>query len=141
MALTYEWSINSLKKKDQVNSEGATLEGAVVQTYWKVIGTDENGHAGEFQGATPFSAENVPAGSFVAFEDLTEETVCGWVQNIVNNDPVYKAHIDERIRHNIDVEHGLEVEVNESDLPWSTGDVTPVPSADADADAEADPAE
>ena len=66
---TWAWEVTSLKKKDQVNSEGVTLAGAVVQTYWKLTGTDADGNSSEFSGATPFTAVNVPAGSFAAFED------------------------------------------------------------------------
>jgi len=90
---TYVWEVTSLRKRDQQNSEGATLSGAVVQTYWKVTGTDGNGNTGEFSGATPFDASNVPAGSFVAFEDLTENTVLGWIQAVVNADQGYADHI------------------------------------------------
>ena len=71
---TWAWEVTQLKRKDEVNSEGATLSGAVCQTFWKVTGTDANGNTGEFSGATPFSAANTPAGSFVAFDDLTEFT-------------------------------------------------------------------
>jgi len=41
--MTYTWKITGLQKRDQVNSEGATLAGAVVQTYWEMEGTDEQG--------------------------------------------------------------------------------------------------
>ena len=135
MALSYTWKITGLKKKDQVNSEGATLEGAVVQTYWEAEGTDESGNKASFQGATPFSAENVPAGSFVAFEDLTEENVISWVQNIVDNDPSYAAHIEERIRAEIDKE--VVEDVTEGSLPWSDGsEVTPDPEVLASSEDE-----
>lgn len=124
MAFTYEWSVTSLKVKDEVNADGETLPNAVVQTYWKVVGTDENDNTGEFSGATPFTAANVPAGSFVAFEDLTEETVLGWIKNVVNSDESYKAHIDSQIQRRIDQE--VSVEKSGGDLPWST-EVTPTP--------------
>lgn len=122
---TWAWEVTSLKRKDQVNSEGATLTGAVTQTFWKVTGTDSDGNTGEFSGATPFTAESVPAGSFVAFDDLTEETVLGWIQNIVNNDQGYADHISERVKY--DIEKDLE---EEAAMPWGDGsDVTPVPDA------------
>ena len=122
---TWAWEVTSLKRKDQVNSEGATLTGAVTQTFWKVTGTDSEGNTGEFSGATPFTAENVPAGSFVAFDDLTEETVLGWIQNIVNNDQGYADHIAERVKY--DIEKDLE---EDAAMPWGDGsDVTPVPDA------------
>lgn len=124
MSLTYTWKITGLKKRDQVNVEGETLAGAVVQTYWEVKGTDESGEEGSFSGATPFTAENVPAESFTAFESLTEETVLGWVKSVVENDSGYKAHIEERIRNQID-----QTKVEDATPPWQTEEVTPVPPA------------
>tara|TARA_E500000081_G_scaffold12300_3_gene14958 strand:+ start:11573 stop:11986 length:414 start_codon:yes stop_codon:yes gene_type:complete len=111
---TWTWSVTSLKKRDQVNSEGATLEGAVVQTYWKVVGVDSDGNEGEFSGATPFTAVNVPAGSFAAFDDLTEATVLGWIQNVVNSDQGYADHISERVEAQID-----EANIEDGVMPWA----------------------
>ena len=119
MAFTYEWSVTNLKVKDQVNSEGATLQNAVVQTHWQVTGTDENGNSAQFSGATPFTAENVPAGTFTAFADLTEANVLAWIQNVVNSDAGYRAHIDERIQFEIDKD--LVTEIEEDSLPWAAG--------------------
>ena len=128
MALTYNYEVTSMKVKDEV--VGNTINhNAVVQTYWKVTGTDEalvteeGKNQGTFSGATPFTAANVPAGSFVAFTDLTEETVLGWIKNVVNNDPAYKEHIDGQIQKRIDQE--LTVEKSADDLPWATPATTP----------------
>ena len=125
MAFTYAWKVTNLKVKDQVNADGESLQNAVVQTYWQCEGTDENGNSAFFSGATPFSAENVPAGSFKAFADLTEADVLAWIQNVVNSDANYKAHIDEQIQREIDKE--LVTEVEEESLPWAT----PTPAPDA----------
>lgn len=115
MALTLTYSVTSLKVKDEVNSEGVTLQNAVVQTYWKVIGEDANGNQAEFQGATPFSAVNVPEASFKSFADLTEADVLGWIQAVVDGDPAYKAHIEEQLQKKIDIET-----MTEATLPWAT---------------------
>jgi len=124
---TWAWEVTSLRKKDQVNSEGATLSGAVVQTYWKVTGTDGNGNHGEFAGATPFDASSVPAGSFVAFESLTEETVLGWIQAVVNGDQGYADHISERVGAQIDEEA-----IEDASMPWAPEEeVTPPLPEDA----------
>lgn len=125
MAFTYAWKVTNLKVKDQVNADGESLQNAVVQTYWQCEGTDENGNSAFFSGATPFTAENVPAGSFKAFADLTEADVLAWIQNVVNSDANYKAHIDEQIQREIDKE--LVTEVEEESLPWAT----PTPAPDA----------
>jgi|TARA_R110000744_G_scaffold53296_2_gene113894 hypothetical protein len=124
---TWTWEVTSLKKKDQVNAEGATLAGAVVQTFWKVTGEDANGNEADFSGATPFTAVNVPAGSFTAFETLTESTVLGWIQAVVNADQGYADHISSRIELQID-----EVATTDAAMPWGDGsDVTPPTPADA----------
>jgi hypothetical protein len=125
---TWAWEVTSLKRKDQVNSEGVTLSGAVCQTFWKVTGTDSDGNTGEFSGATPFTAENTPAGSFVAFDDLTEATVLGWIQAVVNADQGYADHISSRVKLQIDEEL-----IEEAAMPWGDGsDVTPDPSAEVE---------
>ena len=109
MAITYTWEVTSLKTKN----EGDNLN-AVVQTYWKKIGTDENGNQGTFSGATPFTSVDVPAGEFVAFEDLTEETVLGWIQAVVV--VIYEEHVNGHIQNQIDDKIAPIVE---SSLPWA----------------------
>ena len=126
MAFTYTYTVRNLKVKDEVNADGDTLTNAVVQTYWDIVGTDEEGNSGQFTGATPFSAATVPAGSFTAFEDLEEATVIGWITNVIDSDPQYKAHIDTQIQKEID--RNVATEVVGEDLPW--GEPTPAPADD-----------
>lgn len=124
MAFTYTYKVRNLKVKDEVNADGDTLTNAVVQTYWDITGTDEEGNTGQFTGATPFSAANVPAGSFTAFADLDEATVIGWITGVINGDAGYKAHIDMQIQKEID--RNIATEVAGEDLPW--GEATPAPA-------------
>ena len=124
MAFTYTYTVRNLKVKDEVNADGDTLTNAVVQTYWDITGTDEEGNTGQFTGATPFSAANVPAGSFTAFADLDEATVIGWITGVINGDAGYKAHIDMQIQKEID--RNIATEVAGEDLPW--GEATPAPA-------------
>jgi hypothetical protein len=122
---TWAWEITQIRKRDQVNSEGATLAGAVVQSYWKLTGTNSDGEAGEFSGATPLDATMTPAGSFTAFADLTEDTVLGWIQPMVLGDQGYCDHIAERVQGQIEEE-----QTADAAMPWGDGsDVTPVPEA------------
>jgi len=123
MAFTYTYTVRNLKVKDEVNADGVTLTNAVVQTYWSVTGTDEEGNEGKFSGATPFSAANVPAGSFTAFADLEEATVIGWIEGVVNGDLDYKSHIDGQIQKDID--RNVATEVSGENLPW--GEATTAP--------------
>ena len=123
MAFTYTWKVTGLKIQNEVNSEGVTLTNAVVQTYWELKGTDENGNEATFSGATPFTAAEVPEAEFTAFDQLTEETVLSWIKNEVNNNSHYKTHIDEQLQKRIDEEN--RTELTTSDLPWATTPVTP----------------
>jgi hypothetical protein len=116
MAITYTWKVTGIKVKD----EGAN-KNAIVQTYWKKIGTDENGNVGEFSGATPFTSANVPDGQFVAFEALTEANVIAWVQSVVTGS--YEEHVNEQIAKQLAKSDPVEIK-----MPWDTG-VAPSGSA------------
>lgn len=115
MAVTYTWAVTGLKTRNETNADGVVLNNAVVQTYWKKTGTDENGNEGTFSGATPFTAADVPEGEFVAFESLTEETVLGWIQAVVVDS--YEEHVNAQIQKQIDLAINPVVE---SDMPWVT---------------------
>jgi len=101
-----------------------------------LTGVDGSGNEGEFAGATPFNATNVPAGSFVAFEDLTEETVLGWIKNVVETDQGYADHISSRVKLQID-----DATIEEASMPWAPEEevVDPVIEAEAPAEGESDP--
>ena len=88
--ITYTLKVTGVKTLTQGSNANA-----VVQTYWKKIGTDENGKTGEFTGATPFDASNVPADKFVPFDQLTEEIVIGWIKGVVTGS--YEKHVNEQI--------------------------------------------
>ena len=124
MALTLEYSVTNLKVKDEVNAEGVTLSNAVCQTFWKVVGTDPDGNTTDWAGATPFTAANVPAGSFTAFENLEESTVLGWITAVVEADEGYKAHIVGQLQRQLD-----EKLITDAEMPWAPV-VTPDPAAD-----------
>lgn len=120
--ITYTWKLTSLKRKDT-----SSLNNVIVQTYWKKIGTDENGVVGEFSGATPFDLTTVDPNNFVSYEDLTEEMILGWIQSVVVGD--YERHVNERIQKQIDEQVSPVTEVTAGDFPWSTPDesITPAP--------------
>lgn len=109
--MNYTWEINSIKRKDT-----STLSNIIVQTYWKKTGTDENGNSGSFSGATPFDLSTVDPDNFVAYEDLTEEMVLGWIQSVVVGG--YEEHVNEKIAEEIDKQVNPVTEVTEG-FPWS----------------------
>lgn len=126
MAFTYKYEVTAIKTKDEV-VDGITNTNAVVQTYWKLTGTDEQGNTGTFSGATPFTTTTMPAGStFVPFEQLTEAMVIGWIQEVVNTNPGYKQHIDAQIQKQIDEKIRP---VTEAQLPWAPATPPATPPA------------
>jgi hypothetical protein len=115
MAITYTWEVTSLK----TTNEGDNLN-AVVQTYWRKIGTDEHGHTAAFDGATPFTSipvtldESVSEefNSFIPFNELTEDIVLEWIKAVVIGD--YELHVNAKIQEKINREH-----VTQPGLPWA----------------------
>lgn len=118
MAITYTWEVTSLKVKNEGQNENA-----VVQTYWKKIGKDENNNEGIFSGATPFTSSNVPVGQFIPFEELTEETVLGWIKAVVVGS--YENHVNSKIAEQI---ADKITPVSEPKLPWASETETPRPT-------------
>jgi len=114
MAITYTWEITSLKTKNETLGDGVVLPNAVCQTYWKKIGTDENGNEGAFSGATPFSAANLTEENFKQFDTLTEEIVLGWIQALVIEG--YEEHVNGQIQKQIDEKV---TPIVESAMPWA----------------------
>jgi hypothetical protein len=97
--MTYSWTIIKFETRDQVNSDGVTLENAVVTVKWKRDGVDSNGTTGSVLGYTVLSAETVAQGDFVAFDSLTEELVIGWIENSLSAERLaeYNTAIQEQI--------------------------------------------
>ena len=105
------------------------VENVILHSRWELIGTEgTTGTRGRFIGATPIDFDSGSTDEFVAFGDLTEELVIGWVSASVTH-PVhgYWPHISERIQKEIDEVDDAVEEVQEEGLPWGTGSVTPTP--------------
>lgn len=121
MALTYEYKITSLKVRNETIANIA-VENAVVQTYWTLTGTDENGNVGTFSGATPFTADPTDSsGPFIPFDQLTEQDVINWISSVVETNPGYKDHINAQIEKQINEKISP---ITEPELPWVTTTIT-----------------
>lgn len=114
--MKYEWKITSLRKTDDPSLE---LNDIIVQTQWKLTGTDEDGHSGEFNGATPFEPDKVEPENFTSYENLTEAMVISWIQDVVESNPSYKDHIHQQIQKQIDAVKKPIIEISGNALPWS----------------------
>jgi len=77
MSNTYIWlvDVNGLECFPSVDGE----TNVVTNVHWRVNGTDGNGHNATVYGVQPLT---YTAGSpFIAYDNLTLETVISWVQN------------------------------------------------------------
>ena len=111
----YTYEVTGLKVRDEVVGN-TTNTNAVVQTYWKLTGSDGT-NEGTFTGATPFTSTTMPEGDvFVPFAELTEEIVIGWISDVVTGNPGYQKHIDEQITKQI---RDKVTPVTEAQLPWA----------------------
>ena len=123
MAVTYSWGITQMTKKTV--GEHANV---VLHARWELIGTEgTTGTQGRFIGATPIDFNTGSVDEFVAFGDLTQELVIGWVSSSVTGPNGYWDHISEQIQKGIDEVDDASEEVGDENLPWSTGSVTPTP--------------
>ena len=126
MALTYEWKLTGLKKRDT-----ADLNDLVIGTRWELKGTNDSGVYGTFSGATPLDIPDADEEGYIAYADLTETQVLGWIQDIVSGSSAtnYMDHINEQIEKQIDEKEYAQLEVQSNDLPWSetsgSSEVTP----------------
>lgn len=122
MALTYTWKLTSLKKRNN-----GSLNGVVFQSYWQKTGSDENGHTGTFSGATPFDPAQVDPSTFVAFDQLTEATVLGWIQSVVTG--AYEDHVNQQIQQQIDEKINAQEQIDAGKFPWNTSSPEETPSS------------
>ena len=86
-------------------------------------GTDSDGNVGSFAGATPFDNGDPTADDYIAFADLTEADVLGWIQAVVVGD--YETHVNSQIQKQID-----QLAVSDADMPWAPAP-EPAPADDA----------
>ncbi len=124
MAVTYSWGVTQMTKKTV-----GDLENVILHVRWTCTGTEgATGTEGTFVGATPLDFDSGSSDEFVAFGDLTEELVSGWVSSSVTSPATgYWDHISEQIQKKIDEVDDASEEIGSEDLPWSTGSVTPTP--------------
>jgi len=113
MAITYTWEVTGIKTRNANN-----FTDAIVQTYWKKIGTDSDGNTAHFAGATPFDADTIDSENFTELSQLTEEMVLGWIQNQVTGS--YEEHVNSVIQNQLDDITSPITELNNEDLPWQS---------------------
>ena len=110
--MVYSWKVIKLVTQDVVNADGATLTDAVTRVQWIRTGTTDDGtKAADVVGWFEPSANNVAASDFVAYADLTENTVIGWLE--AGLDSSLLTSYNNRIQEKIDT-----IGTEEKALPW-----------------------
>lgn len=110
--MTYSWQIVKFDTRDQTNSDGVTLSDAVVRIKWRRIGVDSEGNTGKVVGYTILTAEATAQSDYIAFADLTEDTVTGWLTALTTDAQItdYNLKITESINKMVTTERAV---------PWS----------------------
>ena len=85
MAIEYTWSI-PMTEYNNDSDQG------VVIAHWRCTGVDGDYSASAY--STQSFTPDPSADGYVAYADLTEATVIGWVQNAVDKDAVETAIAD-----------------------------------------------
>jgi len=109
--VSYTWQILNFITRDEVNSDGVTLSDAVVNIHWKRSGVAGDSSTASINGYTTLVAADVSESDFIAFTDLTEEIVTGWLDTAnANLIGTYNAKIQAKINKNSETTRAI---------PWS----------------------
>jgi hypothetical protein len=117
MALTYEWKITQIKK-----TTNNSVDNAIIGTRWEVKGIDAFSNEGIFNGATPFTLDQINPDNFIPYNELTEEVVLGWIKEYVsgsNKATNYWDHISGKINEKLEEKTSVINNVEVANLPWS----------------------
>jgi hypothetical protein len=78
---TYTWSIPQLEVAPHENGHDKVVK----IVHWRLKATDAAGHVAEAYGTTPL-APPAAGGPFVAYDDLPQSTVHGWLESAIPAD-------------------------------------------------------
>ena len=123
MAITYTWKVDMIHL-----TSAAGITDAVAEVHWSKTGVNENGVKGRYPGVSKYTTQHaqaaIDAGSFIPFNQLTEEKVLDWVRATLSDEN--EAFIDSRISAEIQSQittnnNSANKSVGEGAFPWSTG--------------------
>ena len=107
MAITYTFKVTELEVAPSLDGQSDV----VTRVRYNYAGVDDNGVSGSFQGATPMPA---PSGSFIPYNELTQETVVTWLDEVSD-----KPHMQEQITKQIN--NQINPKYVPTPIPWPTG--------------------
>jgi hypothetical protein len=97
--MNFEWNINQMERK--------TSDGFVTTVHYTVTAVD-----GEYTASTYGTVGYTEEGSFTPYDQLTKETVVGWVQESLGKDTVESSLADQI--------NAQKNPTSVSGLPWAT---------------------
>lgn len=110
MAFTYEWKIVELERN--------VADGGVYMTHYTVKVTDDETGKSQTMNATYGFSPDASDASFVAYEDLTEEMVIGWIQGQGSPDfDTLKDEVESRLADALNL---VLNPVTATGMPWAT---------------------
>ena len=101
---TFNWSIAQLERN--------TSDNGVVVAHWRCEGVDGDNSTGSY-GTVSFTPDS-SADDFIAFDDLTEADVIGWVKEALGGDEKV-AEIEAQIQAKIDEQKNPPLV---AEIPW-----------------------
>ena len=111
MAITTTWSVNDMTHKDS--------DGGVFLVYWSLIATDGTYSAQD--GGKLRCTADPSASDYIAYADLTEADVLGWVYSslIVDDETAAEAKARTEAKNTAKVQDQIDrASANSSGLPW-----------------------
>lgn len=111
MAIKYKWEIMHFNITDFEEKPNA-----IVEVFWRRIGSDEDGNIGTYNGETRFDPETIKSANvdFSDFSKLKEKTVIKWIESNINSNQM--IYINEVIENNIQ-KNKYKIRTT-TELPW-----------------------
>ena len=111
MAITTTWNIDKMMRKD--------TDGGVYLVYWSLIATDGTYSANS--GGKVHCTANPSASDYIAYADLKESDVLGWVYNslIVTDETAAEAKANKEAERTAKVQGQIDrAAANATGIPW-----------------------
>ena len=109
-----------IKKLHRQNYE--TFSNVVIQVEWEYTGTNDQGISGTCYGHSVFNANSVSSGSFVNYNELSEDIIKAWVEERLDDQTslYYRKFVTSQINDDIAKKtNNLQQTEYDSDLPWA----------------------
>ena len=107
MAVTYTWKVKRLFVLQ------TPKEDFVSKISWQCVGVDSDNYSSKISDLT---SDLKQGESFIAFADLKESDIIGWVKNILGDE--YVANVESNIASQINLRKNPPATAQIKELPW-----------------------